>query len=87
MDIKAEIINSKKMYSKEWGFTSEFYHKNNYYSMLASKLPNGTDRLVEIGSGLGFSTLALSDRANQIISIDENCFCVEKNVSTASREW
>lgn len=78
MDIKAEIINSKKIYSEEWGFTSEFYHKNNYYSMLASKLPNGTDTLLEIGSGLGFSTLALSDRANQIISIEENSFCVEK---------
>lgn len=75
MNFKKEIDISKISYEDEWNYTSEFYHKKGYYDILSNRFENGL-RILEIGCGAGYSTISLSKKAEKLISIDENSYCI-----------
>lgn len=75
MNFKKEIDISKISYEDEWNYTSEFYHKKGYYDILSNRFENGL-RILEIGCGAGYSAISLSKKAEKLISIDENSYCI-----------
>ena len=42
--------------------------------------------ILEIGCGVGFSTLSLSNRGHKVISIEENSYCIEKASKLLEKE-
>ncbi|WP_297100349.1 hypothetical protein [uncultured Draconibacterium sp.] len=72
-----EINKSQKSYQKEWSFTSEFYYAQGYYERLTSSL-NDNLKILEIGSGSGFSTINLCKKASKLYSVDENKYCIKE---------
>ena len=75
MNFKKEIDIAKISYEDEWNYTSEFYHKKGYYDILSNRFENGL-RILEIGCGAGYSAISLSKKAEKLISIDENSYCI-----------
>jgi len=75
LNFKKEIDISKISYEDEWNYTSEFYHKKGYYDILSNRFENGL-RILEIGCGAGYSAISLSKKAEKLISIDENSYCI-----------
>ena len=83
MNFKKEIEKSKFSYEDEWNYTSEFYHENGYYDILSNRFENGL-RILEIGCGAGYSTISLSKKAKNLISIDENSYCINSTFKRLS---
>ena len=69
-------INRKK-YIKEWGITSTFFQDEEYYQWMASKV-TGFHYILEVGCGVGWSTLALLQAGHKVVSIDENPVCLSE---------
>jgi hypothetical protein len=76
-DIVGSVEGSREVYLNDWNCTSSFYHEKGYYDLFCEEFPC-FDNVLEIGSGSGYSTLALSKKNAQIISIDENIHCVKR---------
>lgn len=79
MDIIRSVEGSRELYLNDWDYTSSLYHEKGYYEILCEEFQS-FNNVLEIGSGSGYSTLALSKKSSQVISIDENVFCVNKTV-------
>lgn len=55
---------------------SKYFRDNGYYSWMCNFV-EGYTRVLEIGVGSGYSTMALVNSGHQVISIDENPECLE----------
>ncbi len=80
------ILDNLEIYSNEWGNSSAIHNKNNDYSFF-ERFVRTKKRILEIGSGVGFSTLKLIQMGHHVVSIEDNPFCLEKTfekVSSAS---
>ncbi len=85
----------RKKYTKEWDITSSFFDAEGHYAWMSGQMTN-YDHILEIGCGVGYSTLSLLKDGHSVVSVEENPECInltkellEKNgfsVTTIQRE-
>ncbi|MFT4536465.1 MAG: tRNA G46 methylase TrmB, partial [Saprospiraceae bacterium] len=75
--IEDNILYSKQSYSEVWNDTTKLYSEMGYYSNFASYIPKDSN-VLEIGTGTGYSTIAILDRTRKYLGIDMNYFCLRK---------
>lgn len=71
------LQGNRKRYIKEWDVTSSFFQDEGHYQWMSSKVSNYL-RVLEIGCGVGWSTLALLQDGHKVVSIDENPSCLSE---------
>ena len=69
--------NDKLVYADEWNVSSQYFYKNEYYSWMADNL-TGHKKVLEIGCGTGYSTLALLEKGYDVIAIEKNEECIRR---------
>lgn len=65
----------RKQYVKSWGVNSDGHLAQGHYSWMAAKL-DGYPLTLEIGCGVGYSTLALLKQGHRIVCVEENPHCI-----------
>jgi predicted O-methyltransferase YrrM len=74
---KELLYSNRKDYALNWShINASFFEANGYYEWMATFLDNHK-KVLEIGTGDGRGTLALAKRGHQVISIEENPFCLK----------
>ena len=63
--------NDKIVYADEWNVSSQYFYKNEYYNWMADNI-TGHKKVLEIGCGTGYSTLALLEKGFDVIAIEKN---------------
>jgi SAM-dependent methyltransferase len=64
-------------YADKWAVSSEKYHDDGIYSWFEGFV-NDSQNVLEIGCGVGYSTLTLLQAGHKVIAIEKNLFCIEK---------
>lgn len=70
-------IDKDLEYALQWESSSKHFYINQYYDELVSKLSN-IKIVLEIGCGVGYSTLSLLKQGHKVIAIDKNEECIKK---------
>lgn len=74
-------------YAKEWNESAQLFWEQGDYEWLSDQL-DGFATILELGCGTGQSTLALLEKAHNVIAVDKNPHCLdlaEKKVQAYSR--
>ena len=71
----ASLRANRKRYITEWGVTSSHFLNEGHYGWMSDKVDKYV-RVLEIGCGVGYSTLELLQDGHKVVSIDENQACV-----------
>lgn len=65
------LHEAQEDYIKRWKKNAEQHFKEGDYDWVASLIEKaGAQRILEIGCGVGYSTLALANRSIQALSVD-----------------
>lgn len=85
--IKENLLCShREEYAQNWSrANASLFEDNGLYEWMANFLDN-YGKIIEIGTGDGRGTLALARRGHQVISIDENQFCLEMAYDLLSKQ-
>ncbi len=75
--VKTFVQDKQKEYLKGWSNDSQSILDKGLYQWMVSQLDPNHQRVLEIGCGIGNSTLALLKSGKKLISIDENYYCIE----------
>ena len=70
-------MNEAEKYAVQWDVSAQYFYEKDYYSWMAEKL-NGYKKVLEIGCGTGYSTLALAEKGFEILAVDKNRDCIIK---------
>lgn len=62
--------NDKIVYADEWNVSSQYFYKNEYYNWMADNI-TGHKKVLEIGCGTGYSTLALLEKGFDVTAIEK----------------
>ena len=65
----------KEKYSNDWYNSSSFFYENNDYEWMCKQIDQ-YNNVLEIGCGVGYSTLSLIEQGHKVISIDNNEYCI-----------
>ncbi len=69
--------SSEQYYSRTWEASSLAYEKLGYYKWCIERILTGT-HILEIGTGIGITTLALLKAGFVVSSLEENIFNFQK---------
>ncbi len=70
-----QLKSFRKAYIKSWGINSEGHLAQGHYSWMAERV-KGFPRTLEIGCGVGHSTLALLQQGHTVVCVEENPQCI-----------
>lgn len=70
------LLKFRKKYIPEWNITSSFFDEQGYYTWMSNQV-SGYEHILEIGCGVGYSTLALLKNGHSVTSIEENPECID----------
>lgn len=70
-----QLNRFRKDYIKSWGVNSKGHLDQGHYGWMAERLV-GYPRTLEIGCGVGHSTLALLKQGHTVVCIEENPHCI-----------
>lgn len=70
-----QLDKFRKQYIKQWQVNSNDHLAQGHYDWMTSKV-DGYPRLLEIGCGIGHSTLALLKKGHNLVCIEENPHCI-----------
>lgn len=70
-----QLERFRKEYVKSWGVNSNDHLAQGHYTWMAAKL-DGYPLTLEIGCGIGHSTLELLKQGHRIICVEENPHCI-----------
>ncbi|MEB8055653.1 class I SAM-dependent methyltransferase [Pseudomonas fulva] len=70
-----QLKSFRKAYIKSWGINSEGHLVQGHYSWMAERV-KGFPRTLEIGCGVGHSTLALLQQGHTVVCVEENPQCI-----------
>ncbi|MFL9876730.1 class I SAM-dependent methyltransferase [Paraburkholderia megapolitana] len=71
-----ELASARSRYATQWEISSLHFFESGYYDWMANAV-DGRSKVLEIGCGVGYSTLTLAQRGHSIIVIDENPICLK----------
>lgn len=70
-----QLNRLRKAYIKSWGINSEGHLAQGHYTWMAERV-KGFPRTLEIGCGVGYSTLALLQQGHTVVCVEENPQCI-----------
>lgn len=70
-------MNIKEKYAYLWGEDSKELYSKGLYDWMAENI-NEYKNILEVGCGIGFSTLSLLKKNHNVVSIEFNDFCINK---------
>jgi SAM-dependent methyltransferase len=70
-----ELASARGRYATRWEFSSRHFFESGYYNWMADKVRE-RPAILEVGCGVGYSTLTLVQRGHSVIAIDENPDCL-----------
>lgn len=70
-----QLNRFRKDYIKNWGVNSKGHLDQVHYTWMADRL-TGYPRTLEIGCGVGYSTLALLKQGHTVVCVEENPHCI-----------
>ncbi|MFA7891943.1 class I SAM-dependent methyltransferase [Pseudomonas putida] len=70
-----QLNSFRKAYIKSWGINSEGHLAQGHYTWMAERV-KGFPRTLEIGCGVGYSTLALLQQGHTVVCVEENPQCI-----------
>ncbi|MDQ2151354.1 class I SAM-dependent methyltransferase [Alcaligenaceae bacterium C4P045] len=70
-----ELASAHSRYATQWEINSRHFFESGYYNWMANKVRE-RPAILEVGCGVGYSTLTLAQRGHSIIAIDENPDCL-----------
>ena len=70
-----QLERFRREYVKSWGVNSNDHLAQGHYAWMAAKL-DGYPVTLEIGCGIGHSTLALLKQGHRIVCVEENPHCI-----------
>ena len=80
------LCSHREEYAQNWSrANASLFEDNGLYEWMANFLDN-YGKVLEIGTGDGRGTLALARRGHQVISIDENPFCLKMAYDLLSQQ-
>lgn len=62
------------IYAEKWKTSSKLFEEKGYYKWMSSKV-KAYNRILEIGCGSGYSTLALANDGHEVLVVEKNCEC------------
>jgi SAM-dependent methyltransferase len=74
---REELDVARADYAQRWQDNSLAHDEAGDYDWMASQLPVGTRRVLEVGCGSGRSTHALVRAGASVVSVDENPHCIK----------
>src|ERR1017187_8558922 len=74
------LKEARESYSYEWEMTSNFFQNNGYYDWCAINIDEYS-KVLEIGIGIGNSSVSLFKRKCKITGIEENCYNINKTIT------
>lgn len=69
--------NEAEKYAVQWDVSAQYFYEKKYYSWMSEKI-NGYKKVLEIGCGTGYSTLALAEKGFEVLAVDKNGECIIK---------
>ena len=82
MDNRAQ----EQIYAERWRSSSMFFADNGYYKWMIEKVkPYKT--ILELGCGVGYSTLSLVNDNHMVLAVEKNHECVMRTKKSTSRKW
>lgn len=70
-----QLHRFRKAYLKSWGVNSEGHLAQGHYAWMAERV-KGFPRTLEIGCGIGHSTLTLLQQGHTVVCVEENPECI-----------
>src|SRR5690554_4065564 len=70
------VIKARQKYSLEWATSSKTYKELGFYNWCLNSI-KGKSRVLEIGCGVGVSTIEIINDNHVVVSIEENPFMIE----------
>jgi len=74
-ELNQHLINVKRQYADTWENDAKYYFDNNFYMWMETGIREKKN-VLEIGCGVGYSTLQLLQLGHQVISVDYNRECL-----------
>lgn len=74
-ELNQHLINAKREYADTWENDAKYYYNNNFYMWMETGIKE-KKAVLEIGCGVGYSTLQLLQLGHQVISVDYNMECL-----------
>ncbi|MCW5134600.1 methyltransferase domain-containing protein [Burkholderia cenocepacia] len=71
-----ELDELRKQYAEKWGVSAAAHQQEGDYEWLAADI-EGHHTVLEIGCGVGHSTLALLALGHTVTAVEENPYCIE----------
>lgn len=71
------LMNIDKIYADKWQVSSKFFLDSNYYESM-SEILKPYKRVLELGCGVGYSTLSLVNGGHEVIAVEKNHECILK---------
>lgn len=70
-------MDKDREYAEQWEVNSKYFYKQGTYEKLCDHIDK-YNIVLEIGCGVGNSTLSLKEKGHCIISIEKNKVCIKK---------
>lgn len=81
----SKLHENRNIYANEWEITSKKIFENSYYSWMCSFI-NKNSKVLEIGTGTGYSTLSLVKSGHSVVSVDQNPECLRLTKERLNKE-
>ena len=75
MDNFPELDKHRSRYAEQWAVTSRHFYEAGCSDWMVSRIA-GHIRTLEVGCGMGYSTLTLVRAEHKVVSVDENPMCL-----------
>jgi SAM-dependent methyltransferase len=80
-----ELDKYRSRYAAQWAVTSRHFYEAGYYNWMVARIAGHT-RTLEVGCGMGYSTLTLARVGHKVVSVDENPMCLKATQALLEKE-
>lgn len=80
-----ELDKYRSRYAEQWAVTSRHFYDAGYYDWMTARIAGHT-RTLEVGCGMGYSTLTLARAGHKVVAVDENPMCLKATKALLEKE-